>query len=58
VRFQITFEHYFEKLRNWYHGVLSLGLEHRAVFLLAMVAFWLGSLGLLYRGWGRTSFLR
>ena len=23
VRFQITFEHYFEKLRNWYHGVLG-----------------------------------
>ena len=24
TRFQITFEHYFEKLRNWYHGVLAL----------------------------------
>ena len=56
VRFQITFEHYFEKLRNWYHGVLSLGLEHRAVFLLAMVAFWLGSLGLLYPWLGQDFF--
>ena len=23
VRFQIAFEHYFEKLRDWYHGVLA-----------------------------------
>ena len=23
VRFQIAFEHYFEKLRDWYHGVLK-----------------------------------
>jgi CzcA family heavy metal efflux pump len=56
VRFQITFEHYFEKLRNWYHGALSVCLEHRAMFLLAMVAFWLGSLGLLYPWLGQDFF--
>ena len=44
VRFQIAFEHYFEKLRNWYHGVLSFCLERRGVFLLSIVAFWVVSL--------------
>jgi CzcA family heavy metal efflux pump len=56
VRFQITFEHYFERLRNWYHGALSLCLEHRAIFLLAIVAFWLGSVGLLYPWLGQDFF--
>ena len=45
IRFQITFEHYFEKLRSWYHGVLALCLEHRGVFLLSIVAFWAASIG-------------
>ncbi len=56
VRFQITFEHYFEKLRNWYHGVLNLCLEYRAMFLLAIVAFWIGSLALLYPWLGQDFF--
>ena len=59
VRFQIAFEHYFEKLRNWYHGVLKLCLEYRAAFLLSIVAFWIVSLSRCsIRGWGRISSLR
>jgi CzcA family heavy metal efflux pump len=46
TRFQITFEHYFEKLRTWYYGVLQLCLQYRAVFLLSIVAFWVASLAL------------
>ncbi len=56
TRFQITFEHYFERLRNWYHGALHLCLEHRALFLPAIVAFWIGSVALLYPWLGQDFF--
>jgi multidrug efflux pump subunit AcrB len=56
IRFQIIFEHYFEKLRNWYHGVLSFCLEYRGVFLLSIVAFWIGSIVLLYPWLGQDFF--
>jgi CzcA family heavy metal efflux pump len=56
VRFQITFEHYFEKLRNWYYGVLGFCMEYRSVFLLAIVAFWVGSIALLYPWLGQDFF--
>ncbi|QNI35449.1 efflux RND transporter permease subunit [Edaphobacter albus] len=56
VRFQLLFEHYFEKLRNWYYGVLNLCLHHRTVFLLAIVAFWVLSIGLLYPWLGQDFF--
>src|SRR6201996_3161519 len=56
VRFQLVFERYFEKLRNWYHGLLSFCLEYRAVFLLSIVAFWIGSLVLLYPWLGQDFF--
>jgi CzcA family heavy metal efflux pump len=56
VRFQITFEHYFEKLRSWYYGVLGFCMEYRAVFLLTIVAFWLGSIALLYPWLGQDFF--
>src|SRR6201989_2623887 len=44
IRFQITFEHYFEKLRTWYYGVLGFCMQHSVVFLVAIVAFWVGSI--------------
>jgi CzcA family heavy metal efflux pump len=56
VRFQITFEHYFERLRDWYHGVLRLFLENRPAFLLSIVAFWVVSLALLYPWLGQDFF--
>jgi CzcA family heavy metal efflux pump len=56
VRFQIAFEHYFENLRNWYHGVLGLCLKRRGVFLLSIAAFWILSLGLLYPWLGQDFF--
>ena len=56
TRFQITFEHYFEKLRNGYHGLLNLCLEFRVVFLLSIVAFWLVSIALLYPWLGQDFF--
>ena len=56
VRFQITFEHYFEKLRRWYYGVLGFCMEYRPVFLVAIVAFWIGSIALLYPWLGQDFF--
>jgi CzcA family heavy metal efflux pump len=56
IRFQITFEHYFEKLRNWYYGVLGFCMEFRMVFLLMIVAFWVGSVALLYPWLGQDFF--
>ncbi len=56
VRFQITFEHYFEKLRNWYYGILGFCMEYRAVFLVAIIAFWVGSIALLYPWLGQDFF--
>jgi multidrug efflux pump subunit AcrB len=56
TRFQITFEHYFEKLRSWYRDVLTLCLEFRVVFLIGIVAFWIGSVVLLYPWLGQDFF--
>jgi CzcA family heavy metal efflux pump len=56
IRFQIVFEHYFERLRNWYHGVLNLCLEYRAGFLFSIVAFWIVSLVILYPWLGQDFF--
>ena len=56
VRFQITFEHYFERLRDWYHGVLRVCLQYRAAFLLSIVAFWVVSIALLYPWLGQDFF--
>jgi multidrug efflux pump subunit AcrB len=56
IRFQITFEHYFEKLRTWYYGVLGFCMEYRVVFLVAIVAFWVGSIVLLYPWLGQDFF--
>jgi multidrug efflux pump subunit AcrB len=56
IRFQITFEHYFERLRNWYHGMLNLCLEFRIVFLISIVAFWVLSCVLLYPWLGQDFF--
>jgi multidrug efflux pump subunit AcrB len=56
IRFQITFEHYFEKLRMWYYGALGFCMEYRTVFLFAIVAFWVGSIALLYPWLGQDFF--
>jgi CzcA family heavy metal efflux pump len=56
IRFQLLFEHYFEKLRNWYHGVLVLCLENRVSYLLGIVAFWVISIAVLYPWLGQDFF--
>ena len=39
VRFQLGFEHYFEKFRGGYHRILELCLAHSAVFLILFIVF-------------------
>src|ERR1700734_3583252 len=56
VRLQLAFEYSFEKLRNWYYGVLGFCMEYRAVFLVAIIAFWIGSIALLYPWLGQDFF--
>jgi multidrug efflux pump subunit AcrB len=45
-RFQQGFEHYFERFRQGYLGLLGLALRHRFVFAVGFVCFSLLSLGL------------
>ena len=56
VRFQIAFEHYFERLRVRHYAGLKLCLEYRAVFLISIVAFWIVSLVVLYPWLGQDFF--
>jgi multidrug efflux pump subunit AcrB len=56
VRFQIAFEHAFERIRDWYHGTLRLCLQFRAAFLISIVAFWIVSVALLYPWLGQDFF--
>ena len=56
IRFQILFEHYFEKIRNWYHGVLNTCLQHRNTFLIGTVGFWVLSIAALYPWLGQDFF--
>ena len=56
TRFQITFEHYFEKLRSWYRSALCLCLQYRGAFLIGIVAFWIGSFAMLYPWLGQDFF--
>jgi multidrug efflux pump subunit AcrB len=58
VRFQIAFEHSFENLRDWYHGVLRLCLSIALGFCSRSLRSGSYRLRCSIRGWGRTSFLR
>ena len=56
VRFQLGFEHYFEKFRNGYRGLLQMCITYSAVFLLLFFVFSLGSAALLYPFLGQDFF--
>ncbi|MDE1163119.1 MAG: efflux RND transporter permease subunit [Acidobacteriaceae bacterium] len=56
TRLQLVFEHYFEKLRSWYHGALNICLENRGIFLFGTVAFWILSIAVLYPWLGQDFF--
>ena len=56
VRLQIAFEHAFENLRSGYLRVLTLCLDHTAVFLILFTVFSLASIGLLAPSLGQDFF--
>jgi multidrug efflux pump subunit AcrB len=56
VRFQLGFEHYFEKFRGGYRRVLELCLAHSAVFLIGFLAFAVVSAVILYPFLGQDFF--
>jgi len=56
VRFQLGFEHYFEKFRGGYYRILELCVAHSTVFLLSFLAFAVVSAALLYPFLGQDFF--
>jgi multidrug efflux pump subunit AcrB len=56
VQFQLKFEHYFEKLRLGYRGILEMCLEHAAIFMIVFFVFTIGSAVLLYPFLGQDFF--
>ncbi|HZS26171.1 MAG TPA: efflux RND transporter permease subunit [Candidatus Angelobacter sp.] len=47
-RFQIGFEHRFERLRESYHGTLKSAMKHRRIFVSAFLIFCVLSMGLVF----------
>src|SRR5208337_4698247 len=56
VRFQLGFEHYFEKFRGGYHRILQLCIEHSVFFLIFFFAFAMISAAVLYPYLGQDFF--
>jgi multidrug efflux pump subunit AcrB len=56
VRFQLGFEHYFEKFRGGYHRILELCIHHSVFFLIFFFAFAMISAALLYPFLGQDFF--
>ncbi len=56
IRFQLAFEHRFEQLRRFYHGLLSLAVARSATFLILFLLFCVGSFALLYPWLGQDFF--
>ena len=56
VRFQLGFEHYFEKFRVGYRRILELCLAHSAIFLIVFIVFAVVSGAVLYPFLGQDFF--
>jgi multidrug efflux pump subunit AcrB len=56
VRFQLGFEHYFEKFRNGYRRLLQMCIAHSAVFLILFLVFCAGTAVILYPFLGQDFF--
>jgi multidrug efflux pump subunit AcrB len=56
IRFQLAFEHRFEQLRGFYHGLLGMAVAHSTVFLILFLVFCFGSFALLYPWLGQDFF--
>jgi multidrug efflux pump subunit AcrB len=47
IRFQLGFEHFFEKCRRFYLSILTLCVDHSLVFIVIFIVFAVASVGLL-----------
>ncbi len=56
VRFQLGFEHYFEKFRGGYHRILQLCISHAGVFLIFFIVFAVVSAAALFPFLGEDFF--
>jgi multidrug efflux pump subunit AcrB len=56
IRFQLAFEHRFEKIRSGYRDILELCIEHAALFMVLFFIFTMGSAALLYPFLGEDFF--
>ncbi|MGB6131440.1 MAG: efflux RND transporter permease subunit [Acidobacteriaceae bacterium] len=56
TRFQLGFEHYFEKIRSSYRGALDLCVRHAAVFMVLFFVLTMGTAALLYPFLGENFF--
>ena len=56
VRFQLAFEHRFERIRSSYHRTLDLCIRHAAIFMVLFFVFTMGSAALLYPYLGEDFF--
>jgi multidrug efflux pump subunit AcrB len=56
VRFQMGFEHGFERMRNGYVRLLTVCVDHAAIFLVLFTVFALASVGLLLPSLGQDFF--
>ena len=54
--FQQGFEHRFEQLRGFYHGLLGMAVKHAVLFLILFMVFCIGSFALLYPWLGQDFF--
>ncbi|HEX3661830.1 MAG TPA: efflux RND transporter permease subunit [Acidobacteriaceae bacterium] len=56
TRFQLGFEHHFEKIRSGYRSILELCIEHAALFMVLFFVFTMGSAAVLYPFLGEDFF--
>jgi len=56
IRFQLAFEHHFERIRKGYRSILELCIEHAALFMILFFVFTMGSAAVLYPFLGEDFF--
>lgn len=56
TRFQLAFEHRFEKIRSGYRSILELCIQHAGLFMILFFVFTMGSAAVLYPFLGEDFF--
>ncbi|MGA8530023.1 MAG: efflux RND transporter permease subunit [Acidobacteriaceae bacterium] len=56
TRFQVGFEHHFEKIRSGYRSILELCIHHAGLFMILFFVFTMGSAAVLYPFLGEDFF--